>query len=123
MTPTEEIENLIAHHPDWRGDMFAGLREAIRSVDPEIVETWKWMGSPVWELNGILCVGNIFKNKVKLVFQDGAALSDPDGLFNADLGDKRRRGIDYFEADPIHEQSLQDLIRAAIAYNRAKSER
>ena len=85
MNPSEEIDNLIAQNQDWRGATLAKLRKTILEVDPEIVEEWKWMGSPVWSLNGIICVGNIFKNKVKLVFADGAALSDPDRLFNADL--------------------------------------
>lgn len=120
MNPTEEIDSLIAKHPDWRGTKLADLRTTILGVDPEIVETWKWMGSPVWELGGIICVGNIFKNKVKLVFMDGASLSDPDALFNAELEGNKRRGIDYFEADPINEESLQNLIRAAIGEIRAR---
>ena len=81
------------------------------------------MGSPVWELAGILCVGNIFKNKVKLVVMDGAALSDPDGIFNAELEGSKRRGIDYFEADPIHADSLQKLVSAAISHNQAKAKK
>lgn len=121
MTPTEEIDALIAKHPDWRGARLASLRATILAVDPEVYEEWKWMGSPVWELKGILCVGNIFKNKVKLTFMDGAALSDTDGLFNAELEGNKRRAIDFFEADATDEAALQTLIRAAITYNEAKT--
>jgi hypothetical protein len=120
MNPTEEIDTLIAKHADWRGAKLASLRATILGIDPSIVETWKWMGSPVWELGGILCVGNIFKNKVKLVFMDGAALSDPDTLFNAELEGNKRRGIDFFETDVTDDASLQALVRAAISHNRAR---
>ena len=120
MNPTEEIDNLIAKHPDWRGTRLASLRALILDVDPGIVETWKWMGSPVWERDGILCVGNIFKNKVKLVFMDGAALSDPHTLFNAELEGNKRRGIDFFEADSTDDSALRALIRAAISHNQAR---
>ena len=120
MTPSEEIDALIAEHADWRGARLASLRATILAVDPEVYEQWKWMGSPVWELKGILCVGNIFKNKVKLTFMDGAALSNPAGIFNAELEGNKRRAIDFFEADVTNETALQALIRAAIAYNQAK---
>ena len=89
--------------------------------DEEIVDTWKWMGSPVWELNGIICVGNIFTNKVKLVFIDGAALRDPDNIFTAELEGNTRRGIDFFEADQTNEGSLQALVRAAISHNQTRA--
>ena len=123
MNPREEIDNLIAQHTDWRGAMLAKLRTTILEVDPEIVEEWKWMGSPVWELNGIICVGNIFKNKVKLVFMHGAALSDPDGLFNAELAGNQRRAIDVFEGDHLQEGSMKTLVRAAITYNQARGKK
>lgn len=123
MNPTEEIDSLIAKHPDWRGAKLASLRALILGVDPGVIETWKWMGSPVWELDGILCVGNIFKNKVKLVFMDGAALSDPHTLFNAELEGNKRRGIDFFEADDTDVSALQALIRAAIGHNRARAQK
>jgi hypothetical protein len=121
MNPSEELDNLIATHPDWRGALLAKLRETILAVDPEIVETWKWMGSPVWEQGGILCVGNIFTNKVKLTFQDGAALPDPDSLFNAELEGNQRRAIDFFDNDQTDTDALQSLIRAAISFNHAKA--
>ena len=94
MNSSQKIDNLIARHQDWRGATLAKLRRTILEVDPEIVEEWKWMGSPVWELDGIICVGNIFKGKVQLVFMNGAALSDPDKLFNAELAGNQRRAID-----------------------------
>ncbi len=120
MTPSEKIDNLIAQNQDWRGAMLAKLRRTILEADPEIIEEWKWMGSPVWSLNGIICVGNIFKHRVKLVFQDGAALSDPDQLFNAGLTGSKWRAIDCSEGDNIAEGSLKALVSAAISYNRAK---
>ncbi len=119
MNPGEEIDHLIAQHPDWRGAMLAQLRKIILEVDPEIKEEWKWMGSPVWSLNGIICVGNILKDKVKLVFADGKVLG-ADHLFNADLVGNKRRAIDVFEGDQVDEGSLKTLVRAAISYNLAK---
>jgi hypothetical protein len=123
MNPSEEIDNLIAQNQDWRGATLAKLRKTILEVDPEIVEEWKYMGSPVWSLNGIVCVGNIFKAKVKLVFADGAALNDPDRLFNADLAGNQRRAIEIHEGDHVEEGSLKNLVRAAISYNRAKGKK
>jgi hypothetical protein len=120
MTPTEEIDALIAKHPDWRGTKFASLRAAILAVDPGVYEEWKWMGSPVWEMKGIICVGNIYKNKVKLTFMYGASLPDPDGLFNAELEGNQRRAIDFFETDATDTAALQALIRTAITFNEAK---
>jgi len=120
MNPSEEIDNLIAQHQDWRGATLAKLRKTILEVDPEIIEEWKWMGSPVWELSGIICVGNIFKTQVQLVFMNGAALDDPDGLFNAGLEGNQRRTIAVFEGDHIEEASLKTLVRAAIGYNQAR---
>ncbi|MFA4965236.1 MAG: DUF1801 domain-containing protein [Thermoleophilia bacterium] len=123
MNPSEEIDNLIAQNQDWRGATLASLRKTILEVDPEIIEEWKWMGSPVWSLNGIICVGNIFKNKVQLVFMNGAALSDPDDLFNAGLEGNKRRAIDVNEGDHIVEGSLKTLVRAAISFNQAKGKK
>ena len=120
MNPSEEIDNLIAQNQDWRGATLAKLRKTILEVDPGIIEEWKYMGSPVWSLNGIICVGNIFKDKVKLVFMDGAALSDPDKLFNAELAGNKRRAIEFYEGDHIEEGSLKTLVRAAINYNQSK---
>ena len=123
MNPSEEIDNLIAQNQDWRGATLAKLRKTILEVDPEIIEEWKWMGAPVWSLNGIICVGNIFKNRVKLGFMDGAALSDPDKLFNAELAGNKRRAIEVHEGDQILEGSLKTLVRDAISYNQAKGKK
>ena len=120
---SEEIDALIAKTPDWRGARLAELRALILGVDPDIFEEWKWMGSPVWSSDGILCVGNIFKNKVKLVFLYGASLDDPDTLFNAELEGNQRRGIDFFETDVTQEESLKVLIRTAIDFNLAKKKK
>lgn len=117
MNPSDEIDGLIAANPDWRGAVLAQARKAILAVDPGIEETWKWMGSPVWELAGILLVGNIFKKKVKLGFMYGASLDDPLGLFNGELGGKQRRSYELCEGDALNEAGLKDLVRAAIERN------
>lgn len=121
MTPADEIDALIAKTPDWRGDTFAQLRATILSVDPAITEEWKYMGSPVWELDGPLCVGNIHKTKVKLVFANGAALSDPTGMFNAELGGSTRRAVEFLEGDQPDDAALASLIQEAIDYRREKA--
>jgi hypothetical protein len=100
--------------------MLARVRKSILSADSEIIEEWKWMGSPVWSRDGMIAVGNAHKDKVKLTFSHGAALPDPDKLFNAGLDGKVWRAIDLFEGDKIDEQALKNLVRAAIDYNRAK---
>ena len=120
MTPSERIDQLIAETPDWRGEMLASLRRIILEADPEIVEDWKWMGSPVWSRDGMIAVGNPHKDKVKLTFSHGASLSDPDKLFNNGFGGKVWRAIDVFEGDKIDARALKDLVRAAIDYNHAK---
>jgi hypothetical protein len=120
MNPTEEIDKYIASHPDWRGETLSEIRKTILAAEPGIVEEWKWMGSPVWEKDGIICVGNIFKNKVQIVFRDGAFLSDPDKVFNAGLDGKQWRTIDIFEGDHVAEGPLKTLVRSAIGYNQGK---
>lgn len=120
VNPSEEIDNLCAKHPDWRGDALAELRRIILEVDPRIIEEWKYMGAPVWSLDGILCVGNIFKDSVKLGFMYGASLSDPDGLFNDELAGNQRRAIKLREGDHVDEGSLKTLVRAAIDRNVSK---
>jgi len=114
MDASAQIDQLIAKLDDWRGNTLAGIRACILSADPEIIETWKWMGSPVWEREGIIAVGNVHKEKVKLTFSHGAALADPDGIFNAGLGGKVWRAIDFFEGDVINEAALKALIQSAI---------
>jgi hypothetical protein len=121
MNPSDRIEQLIAKLTDWRGKTLAGVRQTILEADPEIIEEWKWMGSPVWSRDGIIAVGNAHKDKVKLTFDCGAMLPDPDKLFNAGLEGNRRRAIDWFEGDKINARALKDLVRAAVEYNQSKS--
>lgn len=120
MNPSERIDQLIAGITDWRGQTFASVRNGILAADPEIIEEWKWMGSPVWSRDGIIAVANAHKDKVKLTFMHGARLPDPDKLFNAGLEGNMRRAIDFFESDKINERALKNLVRAAIDYNQAK---
>jgi hypothetical protein len=120
MNPSKRIDDLIAGLTDWRGETLASLRKAILEADREIIEEWKWMGSPVWSRDGMIAVGNGHKNKVKLTFPHGAMLLDPDKLFNADLKGNRWRAIDFFEGDKVNERALKNLIRTAIAYNHSK---
>ena len=120
MNPSERIDQLIAGLTDWRGKTFASIRKAILAADREIIEEWKWMGSPVWSCDGIIAVGNAHKDKVKLTFSHGASLPDPDKLFNAGLEGKVWRAIDVFEGDKINERALKNLIRAAVDYKQLK---
>lgn len=121
MNPSDHIDQLIAGLTDWRGKTFATVRKCILEADPEIVEEWKWMGSPVWYRDGIIAVANAHKGKVKLTFAYGASLADPDKLFNSGLEGNARRAIDYFEGDKVDARALKRLVRAAIDFNHAKS--
>jgi hypothetical protein len=118
MKPSETIDQMIAGLEDWRGKTLASVRKVILDSDPEIVEDWKWMGSPVWSRDGMIAVGNAHKDKVKLTFSHGASLPDPDKLFNAGLGGGVWRAIDLSEGDTIDKGALKNLVRAAIEYNR-----
>jgi hypothetical protein len=120
MNPSEQIDRLIAKLTDWRGKTLASIRKSILEADREIIEEWKWMGSPVWSRDGIIVVGNAHKEKVKLTFSHGAKLPDPDKLFNAGLEGKVWRAIDLFEGDKLNEPALKNLIRAAVEYNQSK---
>src|SRR6267143_2552897 len=117
---SELIDEMIAELTDWRGKTLASVRKSILEADPEIVEEWKWMGSPVWSRDGMIAVGNAHKDKVKLTFSHGAILPDPHKLFNAGLGGNAWRAIDFFEGDKINERALKNLVRAAIEYNQIK---
>ena len=123
MNPSERIDKLIAELTDWRGKTFASMRKSILKADREIIEEWKWMGSPVWSHDGIIAVGNAHKGKVKLTFSHGASLPDPDKLFNAGLEGKVWRAIDFFEGDRINEPALKNLVRAAVDNNQTKLKR
>ncbi len=114
------IDQRIAGLADWRGQTLTQVRRIILAADPGIVEAWKWRGVPVWELAGILCTGETYKQVVKLTFAKGAALPDPTGLFNASLDGNVRRAIDIHENEAIDEPALTALIHAAITLNRSK---
>lgn len=111
------IDARIAELGDWRGTMLARMRALICQADPEVVETWKWRGVPVWEHDGIICTGESYRNVVKLTFAKGASMPDPAGLFNASLDGNTRRAIDLHEGDEIDEAAFTALIRAAMALN------
>jgi len=120
MNPSERIDQLIRELIDWRGKTLADIRKCILAADREIIEEWKWMGSPVWSRDGIIAVGNAHKDKVKLTFAHGASLPDPGKLFNAGFKGNTWRAIDFFEGDKVNERPLKTLIRAAIDYNQIK---
>ena len=111
------IDAKIKELGDWRGKTLAKVREIVHESDPEIVEEWKWRGTPVWSHGGIVCTGETYKKAVKLTFAKGAALEDPSGLFNSSLDGNVRRAIDIHEGGKIDEAALKDLIRAAVALN------
>jgi hypothetical protein len=123
MTPSQKIDQLIASIADWRGRTFAQVRKTVLAADKEIVEEWKWMGSPVWERDGIIAVANAHKGKVKLTFDHGARLADPDKLFNAGLEGNQRRAIDFLEGDKVNEKALKALVREAIAFNQSRKKK
>ena len=120
MNASEKIDQLIAGIADWRSQTLASLRKAVLDADKGIIEEWKWMGSPVWSLDGIVAVGNAHKDKVKLTFMYGAKIADPGKLFNAGFNGNERRAIDFFEGDKVNAPALKKLIRTAVAYNQAK---
>jgi hypothetical protein len=123
MNASERIDGLIAGLTDWRGKTLASIRKNMLEADREIIEEWKWMGSPVWSLDGIIAVGNAHKDKVKITFSHGAELADPDKVFNAGLGGNAWRAIDLFEGDAVNARALKNLVRAAVEYNRMKVKR
>ena len=111
------IDQKIKALGDWRGKALAKVRKIIHEADPEVVEEWKWRGTPVWSHGGIVCTGETYKHVVKMTFARGAALEDPSGLFSASLEGNARRAIDLREGDQVDEAALKDLIRAAVALN------
>jgi hypothetical protein len=123
MNASERIDALIAGIADWRGKTLAAVRKCMLAADREVVEEWKWMGSPVWSRDGMIAVANAHKAKVKVTFSHGASLADPDRLFNAGLEGRVWRAIDFFEGDKVNERALKNLVRAAIAYNQAKAKK
>jgi hypothetical protein len=116
---SELISKRIADLGDWRGETLGRMRKLIKEADPEVVEEWKWMGTPVFSHDGIICTGESYKDKVKLTFAKGAALKDPAKLFNSSLDGNLRRAIDIFEAEEVDESAFKALIREAVALNGA----
>ena len=125
-SPAQLIDAKIAALGDWRGERLARIRSLIKEADPDVIEEVKWrkpsnpLGVPVWSQAGIICTGETYKNYVKLTFARGAALPDPDGLFNASLEGNTRRAIDLREGDEMNEDALKALIRAAVDLNTSR---
>ena len=117
--PSELITQRIAELGDWRGETLKRMRKLIKQADPDVVEEWKWMGTPVWEHDGIICTGESYKDKVKLTFAKGASLKDPSRLFNSSLDGNARRAIDILEGKSVDEAAFKALIRQAVAFNSA----
>src|SRR6476659_7322436 len=118
---TELISKRIAELGDWRGEALGRVRRLIKAADPDVVEEWKWMGTPIWSHDGIICTGETYKKVVKLTFAKGAALKDPSRLFNSSLEGNVRRAIDFREGQKLNEKALRDLIRAAVALNKSSA--
>lgn len=116
-SPSALIDARIAELGDWRGETLSRMRKLIHEADPEVVEEWKWMGTPVWSHDGILCTGESYKAVVKLTFAKGASLADPTKLFNSSLEGNTRRAIDIREGEVLDAQAFQALIREAVALN------
>jgi hypothetical protein len=122
-SPSELIDARIAELGDWRGETLADVRALIHEAEPDVAETVKWRkpsnpgGVPVWELDGIICTGESYKDKVKITFAHGAALDDPAGVFNASLSAGTRRAIDLREGDELNEDAFKQLVTAAVAHN------
>lgn len=119
-SPSHLINQRIAELGDWRGDTLARMRKLILGVDSEIVEEWKWRGTPVWSRHGIICTGESYKKAVKLTFAHGAKLPDPSRLFNSSLEGNTRRAIDIHEGEQVDAAAFKALVKAAIAFNASK---
>lgn len=122
-SPSQKIDEYVSELDDWRHDTFSQIRKIIQDADPDVIEEWKWMGTPVWYRNGMIACANALKGKVKLTFQQGARLPDPNKLFNASLDGNQRRAIDFYEKDKIKKRALKALVVAAIAYNHGTSKK
>jgi hypothetical protein len=114
---SELISKRIADLGDWRGKTLARMRKLIKQADPEVVEEWKWMGTPIWSHDGIICTGESYKSHVKLTFAKGASLKDPARLFNSSLEGNVRRAIDIHEGEDVDESAFKTLVREAVALN------
>ena len=120
LNASQLIDQKIASLADWRGERLKALRKLIREVDPDIVEEWKWMGTPVWNHDGIVCIVNAHKAHVKMTFHKGAKLKDTHKVFNAELEGKAWRAIDWSEGDPLDVEGVKAVVREAIAVNQEK---
>jgi hypothetical protein len=116
----ELISKRIAELGDWRGKTLGRMRKLIKEADPDVVEEWKWMGTPVWSHDGIICTGESYKSVVKLTFAKGASLKDPTNLFNSSLDGNVRRAIDIHEGEQVDATAFKALVREAIALNKSK---
>jgi hypothetical protein len=119
MTASEQIDKKIAGHPDWKGRLLTDIRQLVREADPDILEDIKWRGAPSWSHNGLVCVANVFKDTVKVVFSRGAKLADPSGLFNSELAGNAWRGITFSEKDKVNKPAFKKMIQSAVALNSA----
>ena len=122
-SPAQLIDNRIAELADWRGETLSRMRKLIKEADPDVIEEWKWMGTPVWEHDGIICTGESYKAIVKLTFAKGASLKDPAKLFNSSLEGNTRRAIDVHEGEKIDEKAFKALVRAAAKLNESTAKR
>jgi hypothetical protein len=118
-SPSQLIDERIEELGDWRGQTLSKLRNLIRQVDPEVIEEWKWRGTPVWSHDGMICTGETYKNAVKMTFAKGATLEDPSHIFNSSLDGNTRRAIDFHEGDELDEEALKKLIHSAIDLNKS----
>jgi hypothetical protein len=119
-TPTELISRKIVELGGWRGEILSRIRKLIKEADPDVIEEWKWMGTPVWSHDGILCTGESYKEVVKLTFAKGASLKDPARLFNSSLDGNTRRAIDIHEGEEVDGPAFKALVRQAVVFNRSK---
>ena len=119
--PSALIDARIEELADWRGEMLSRLRALIKEAEPEVIEEWKWRGTPVWSRDGMICTGETYKSVVKMTFAKGASLKDPSGLFNSSLDGNVRRAIDFHEGDNVDEKALKALVRAAVALNKSSA--
>jgi hypothetical protein len=122
-SPSRLIDARIEELGDWRGKVLARIRTLMKQVDPDVVEEWKWRGTPCWYHDGLICTGETYKNVVKMTFAKGASLKDPSGLFNSSLEGNVRRAIDIHEGEKLNETALKALIRGAISLNKASARR
>src|SRR5216117_2722648 len=116
-SPSELIDARIRELVDWRGETLSRLRTLVKQAGPEVVEEWKWRGTPVWSHDRMICTGETYKSVVKMTFAKGASLNDPSGLFNSSLEGNTRRAIDFHQGDAIDEKALEALVRSAVALN------